>query len=176
MTLYHGSTSIVETPDVNVGRDNLDFGKGFYLTRDYSQAERWARIQTIRNPIRTARINVYHFFLEEVSQYKCKTFRAYDEEWLDFIVSCRRGGTDWKLYDIIEGGIANDKVFDTIEIYISGQISKDVAIGRLRNEKLRNQICINKQEVIDTCLSFQNCISLDNSDNSIKGNNVCSTY
>ncbi len=32
MKLYHGSTSIVETPDVRIGREILDFGKGFYLT------------------------------------------------------------------------------------------------------------------------------------------------
>ena len=118
MTLYHGSTSIVETPDVNVGRDNLDFGKGFYLTRDYSQAERWARIQTIRNPIRTARINVYHFFLEEVTQYKCKTFRGYDEEWLDFIVHCRNGGKHD--FDVVEGFMCDDTIMDNLEDYING--------------------------------------------------------
>lgn len=30
--VYHGSTTIVKNPLCNVGRDDLDFGKGFYLT------------------------------------------------------------------------------------------------------------------------------------------------
>ena len=32
MKVYHGSKSIVKSPDVSFGRDNLDFGKGFYTT------------------------------------------------------------------------------------------------------------------------------------------------
>ena len=30
MKVYHGSTQAVEYPLVGVGRENLDFGKGFY--------------------------------------------------------------------------------------------------------------------------------------------------
>ena len=32
MKVYHGSTQAVEYPLVGVGRENLDFGKGFYVT------------------------------------------------------------------------------------------------------------------------------------------------
>lgn len=32
MKLYHDSTVIVDKPLVSYGRDNLDFGKGFYTT------------------------------------------------------------------------------------------------------------------------------------------------
>ena len=31
-TLYHGSTQPIEYPLAKIGRDNLDFGKGFYVT------------------------------------------------------------------------------------------------------------------------------------------------
>ena len=41
MKLYHGSTVIVDKPLVSYGRDNLDFGKGFYTTRMQRQAEKW---------------------------------------------------------------------------------------------------------------------------------------
>ena len=43
MKLYHGSTVIVEKPLVSYGRDNLDFGKGFYTTSMQSQAEKWVQ-------------------------------------------------------------------------------------------------------------------------------------
>lgn len=41
MKLYHGSTQIVKSPLVNFGRENLDFGKGFYTTDLKEQAEKW---------------------------------------------------------------------------------------------------------------------------------------
>lgn len=49
-TLYHGSTTIVTHPLVNVGRKDLDFGPGFYLTPLYEQAKQWANcLKTILN-------------------------------------------------------------------------------------------------------------------------------
>ena len=43
-----------------------------------------------------------------LSQCKVLRFDSYSEEWLDFIVSCRRG-EDTTDYDIVIGGVANDK-------------------------------------------------------------------
>ena len=55
-TLYHGSSVIVEQPLASIGRRDLDFGPGFYLTPLREQAERWAlRIRTIKN---TSRISI----------------------------------------------------------------------------------------------------------------------
>ena len=31
--MYHGSYIAVSTPLVKLGRDSVDFGKGFYITR-----------------------------------------------------------------------------------------------------------------------------------------------
>ena len=43
MIVYHGSTEIIEKPDVLHSYRNLDFGKGFYVTPHYNQALRWAK-------------------------------------------------------------------------------------------------------------------------------------
>lgn len=43
MRLYHGGVDRIESPDCSRGRDNLDFGKGFYMTLLKEQAEEWAR-------------------------------------------------------------------------------------------------------------------------------------
>ncbi|MDE6113118.1 MAG: DUF3990 domain-containing protein, partial [Bacteroidales bacterium] len=40
--VYHGSIVKVEAPICNMGRENLDFGRGFYLTDIREQAVRWA--------------------------------------------------------------------------------------------------------------------------------------
>jgi hypothetical protein len=80
----------------------------------------------------------------------------YDQEWLDFIVSSRRGEEPWNGYDIIEGGVANDQVIDTVEDYFTGRITAEQAIGQLRFAKPTHQMCINKQEIVDKFLHFIN--------------------
>ena len=67
-------------------------------------------------------------------EMKVLKFDAYSEEWLDFILNCR-SGKDNTDYDIVIGGVANDKIFNTVELFFDGLIDKTEAIGRLRCEK-----------------------------------------
>ena len=159
MKLYHGSTQIVEMPLVSYGRDNLDFGKGFYTTNLQEQAEKWVQKFTLLG--KKGCINIYDFQDEGIKK-KCryKIFLEYNEEWLDFILSCRSGGKDYLNYDIIEGGIANDKVFNTIELYFSKLIDKTEALKRLKFEKPNKQICFISQEVLNNVLRYESAYEL----------------
>lgn len=65
---------------------------------------------------------------------------SYSEDWLDFILNCR-SGKDATDYDLVTGGVANDKVFNTVELFFDGLIDKAEAIKRLRYEKPNLQIC-----------------------------------
>lgn len=56
--VYHGSTVSIEHPDCSAGRENLDFGKGFYLTDIREQAETWARRVAERSDT-SPMLNVY---------------------------------------------------------------------------------------------------------------------
>ena len=78
----------------------------------------------------------------------------YDQQWLDFVVSSRRGEEPWRDYDIIEGGVANDQVIDTVEDYYAGRITAEQAIGQLRFAKPTHQMCIRRQTIVDRCLHF----------------------
>lgn len=49
MILYHGSTEIVENPEIRKSDVYLDFGTGFYTTTSFEQAKRWAKIKMKRN-------------------------------------------------------------------------------------------------------------------------------
>lgn len=51
MILYHGSTVLVNNPEIRESELFLDFGNGFYTTTSYDQAERWARIKMRRNNV-----------------------------------------------------------------------------------------------------------------------------
>ena len=60
----------------------------------------------------------------------------------------------WEKYDAVEGGIANDRVFNTIELYTAGLLPKAETLSRLSYEKPNNQICIHSQKIIDRYLRF----------------------
>ena len=154
MKLYHGSTVIVDKPLVCYGRDNLDFGKGFYTTSMQSQAEKW--VQRFIFLGKKGIINIYNFDdTDNLKKYRYKKFLEYNEEWLDFVLACRGGSKEYQNYDIIEGGIANDKVFNTVELFFTGLIDKSTALQRLKFEKPNNQICFINQEVVDSLLHFE---------------------
>ena len=151
--LYHGSNAIVEQPLVDIGRKDLDFGPGFYLTPLFEQASKWAvRIKTIRRAGQ-AIVNIYEFTQPQNS--KIKRFDAYNKEWLDFIVDSRTGKQPWKDYDIIEGGVADDRVIDAVEAYINGYADVENTLRQLVYHKPNYQICILSQEVVDKCLQFK---------------------
>lgn len=154
MKVFHGSTVTVSTPLVGVGRRNLDFGRGFYVTDLKEQAISWAN-----RPLNTDKphvLNTYEFDSDGVIEagYQYKRFLAYDAEWLEFVVASRKGQAVWQGFDVIEGGIANDRVFNTIELYSQGLITQNDALQRLRYEQPNNQICILNQSVIDSFLHF----------------------
>ena len=154
MKLYHGSTVIVDKPLVSYGRDNLDFGKGFYTTSMQNQAEKW--VQRFISLGKKGIINIYNFDDDNIqTKYRYKKFTEYNEEWLDFVLACRGGSKEYQNYDIIEGGIANDKVFNTVELFFTGLIDKSTALHRLKFEKPNNQICFINQEVVDNLLQFE---------------------
>ena len=110
ITIYHGSNMVVEKPQIIVTGFYKDFGYGFYCTNLEKQAKKWAL--TKRGD---SYVSVFKY--QPVEGLKVLSFPKMTDEWLDFVVENRRGGIAWKDYDIIEGGIANDRVFNTIELY-----------------------------------------------------------
>ena len=154
--VYHGAIQEIAAPLVHVGRDNLDFGKGFYVTDIKNQAKTWAEIKSRYLMDAKAYISEYLFDYDNaVKEFIYKKFEKYDKEWLHFIVDSRDGIKVWKDYDIIEGGVANDRVIDTVEAFKAGQISEENALRELAKHQPNNQICILKQEVVDKYLKFQ---------------------
>lgn len=152
-TLYHGSDVIVEHPLVNIGRKDLYFGPGFYLTPIHDQASKWAiRIKTIR---KSGNAIVNNYELSFLSGYKTKLFKSYDKEWLDFIVNSRKGKRPWEGYDVIEGGVADDRVIDAVEAYINGYADVEHTLRQLVYHKPNYQICILNQEIADNYLQYK---------------------
>lgn len=66
---------------------------------------------------------------------------------VDFVLNCR-SGKDTSNYDLVMGGVANDKVFNTVELFFDGLIDKREAIKRLRYEKPNQQICFRTEKAL----------------------------
>ncbi len=150
MILYHSSNVIVEQPDIQHSRQYLDFGRGFYLTSIHDQAIRYA--QRFKRRGQPAWLNKYE--LSDIAdRWNVKHFPVYDKEWLDFVSLCREG-EDVSDYDMIVGGIANDRVILTLDRYFAHEISQEEALGLLRFEKPNIQYCIRSGQMLKECLTY----------------------
>lgn len=152
MKVYHGSFCPVEKPDTVHSRQNVDFGPGFYVTPLREQAEKWAT--RFRAKGKDAVLSIYELDDAFLADCKLRSFEAYSEEWLDYILQCRRGVPNTE-HDIIMGGVANDKVFNTVELFFDGLIDKAEAIRRLRYEEPNMQICLRTQKCIAEYLHYE---------------------
>lgn len=150
MKLFHSSTIAVVNPDVLHSREYLDFGKGFYLTTIYEQAEKYAQRFIRRN--REAWLNSYEFECC-LPEWKVCQFDIYDRAWLQFVAKCCAGNDDTD-YDLVIGGIANDKVIQTLDRYFEGELSDVETLGLLKYEKPNIQYCIRSQRMLDQCLKY----------------------
>ena len=154
IVVYHGGTEKVEFPICKFGRRNLDFGQGFYVTDLRKQAVDWASQMADRRNLPPI-INRYRLNRDAIlAEARCKVFMAYDKEWLEFIVASRRGQNVADNYDYIEGGVANDRVIDTVNLYMAGLMDLDTALARLSEHRPNNQMCLLSQEISDKYLIF----------------------
>ena len=150
MKLYHGSTVAVRKPSLRRGRPNADFGKGFYTTSNLEQAERWAHIKQEREQSDRAVVSVYEFdeALLDSPNFNIRRFIGADEDWLCFVADCRK--SRGHNYDLVQGPVANDKVFTTVNLFESGVLSAEAAILQLRAYKTYDQLSFHTGRTINT--------------------------
>ena len=135
MILYHGSNMVIDKIDLEMSKPNKDFGKGFYLSENESQAMEMAYFKSALlggEPIVTK--FEFNELMMQSSDLRIKIFTDYSEEWADFVFA-NREGNDVELYDIVYGPIANDKVGLQIRKLKDGSIDKAEFLNRLKYMK-----------------------------------------
>lgn len=154
MILYHGSNLTVEQPRLVQQNRFLDFGPGFYTTTNLAQANDFALKVTGRRKLGTATVNVY-MIDEDEAFAKCKLLRfdGPDGLWLDFITENRNGIYQGPGYDLVYGPVANDDVYRTLTLYMTGVLSRGQALEALRIRKLFNQLVFATEHALG-CLHF----------------------
>ena len=135
--IYHGSQEIVQSPVIKIAKYNKDFYYGFYCTIMKEQAERWAVRYSGRGII-----NEYLF--QPDSSLEILQFNEMTEEWLDFIVACRLGKPHD--YDIVEGPMANDTIYN----YVDGKISREAFWALAKFKKPTHQISFHTAKALTT--------------------------
>ncbi len=146
--LYHGSSEIIEFPEIRKSLYTKDFSWGFYCTKDYEQAKRW----TERYPD-TGVINTYSYCKSDEINILC--FEKMTDDWLDFIAQCRAGFVHD--YDIVEGPMADDTIWNFANDYLNGIIERDVFWAYAKFKYPTHQISFHTLKALN-CLKFEGTI------------------
>lgn len=141
MILYHGSKEIVEYPEIRKAMFHKDFYFGFYCTKIPEQAIRWATRYG-----KKGYLNKYEYTPNEDLKYL--VFEEMTEEWLDFIVACRSGKSHG--YDIVEGPMADDTIYNFIQNYIDKKISRAAFWELVKFKHPTHQISFHTISALDT--------------------------
>lgn len=84
-------------------------------------------------------MNIYEIDDSVFSNLDVKRFKGADEEWLDFVADNRNGLYKGEKYDLIIGAVANDDVFQSLQLYLTGLYTKEQTLAALKIKKLYDQ-------------------------------------
>ena len=148
--IFHGSNVLVEKPQIIVSGFYKDFGYGFYCTSIEKQARKWALTKKGESIVSV-------FSYQEDNALKINSFPKMTDEWLDFVVDCRRGIKHE--YDIVEGPMADDQIWDYVEDFMEGTITREAFWVLAKFKYPTHQIVFCTQESLRT-LKFERSIQL----------------
>ena len=148
MRIYHGSTEVVEKPEIRKSIRTLDYGSGFYTTTSYSQAEDWVRRRIKESEAAQGYVNIYEMDESAMLTLKCLVFPAPTEEWVDFVMHNRTQKGFTHSFDIVYGPVANDRVYAAFALYEGGLIKKQQLITELKTYKLVDQYLFHTDEAL----------------------------
>lgn len=142
--VYYGSKERAAEPKIRRTKYIKDFSWGFYCTTIKKQAEKWAtRIAG------KGYVNIFEY--QEKEELKIKVFEELSNEWLDFVVDCRSGNVHD--FDIVEGPMADDTIYNYVEDYISGEIEREAFMELVKFKKPTRQISFHTIKAL-SCLKF----------------------
>ena len=139
MKLFHGGLIPVREPKI-LSADRIgDFGIGFYTTSSEEQARRFVQSKAARQNVAEGCLSINDFL-------QVRTFKAADEEWVDFVLKNRRQPDFCHDYDIVAGPVANDQVYASFALYENDLISKTELLERLKVRRLVDQILFHTEK------------------------------
>lgn len=150
ITIYHGSNVVVNNPQIIVSGFYKDFGFGFYCTNIERQAKKWALSKH-----GNSYVSIFDY--QPAEDLKVLSFPVMTEEWLDFVVACRRGIKHD--YDIVEGPMADDQIWDYVEDFMEGKITREAFWVLAKFKYPTHQIVFCTQKSLES-ITFKESFSL----------------
>ena len=144
MVLYQGDKKVLEKPKLYLDGLYKDFVYGFYCTNFEKQAKRWALTKKNKHVV-----NVYSY--TENKNLNCLIFKEMSDEWLDFVVSSRQGIRHD--YDIVEGPMADDTIWNYVDDFARGLISRTTFWELVKFKYPIHQIVFCTEAAL-TCLEY----------------------
>lgn len=145
--LYHGSYTEVSNPNILIEGYTKDFGYGFYLTESKKQAEQWAKRKGKDKGI----VSVFDYTPD--TSLSMKVFNKVDFDWVEFIALCRSGKSH--NYDVVEGPVADDTIYNFVNSYLEGSLSKKEFKTLCEFREPTHQIAFCSPVSIRKCLKFK---------------------
>ncbi|GHT65164.1 hypothetical protein FACS189451_12870 [Bacteroidia bacterium] len=160
MKLYHGTNVEFGSIDLAKCPPDRDFGQAFYTTSIKAHAERRAQ-ESVRRFKGVATVMEFDFDFDEIllanPTLRIKRFENVSEEWARFIMynRLRKESDPTHDYDIVEGPVANDKMFRQFQRFISNRIKLTEFIKTLTFPKEEtHQIAFCTEQAIDALIDY----------------------
>lgn len=176
--IYHGSSTIIEHPDLAKSKPYNDYGPGFYCTRHLELAKEWACTEGV-----DGYANAYTLKTDDLSVLNLLSEDYHILHWLALLVNYRRirlstpmmkNGVRWlkdqflidlDSYDIVIGYRADDSYFSFARSFVNNEISlkqleyamKPGELGEqivMISQKAFDQICFKDYEIADNAVYY----------------------
>lgn len=175
ITLYHGSTKVIERPLLGVGNPKNDYGLGFYCTENQELAMEWA--STERND---GFANCYELYLKGLKILYLNKKPYHILNWLAILLKNRTfvlsqglpvDARDYLLsnflpkyenYDVITGYRADDSYFSFANAFLNNTISLEQLRRAMYLGKLGEQIVLKSEKAFKS-LNYIESIPVDSS-------------
>ena len=100
-------------------------------------------------------VSIFSYHTRE--DLKVLSFPTMTDEWLDFVVDCRRGIKHD--YDIVEGPMADDQIWDYVEDFMEGSISREAFWVLAKFKHPTHQIVFCTQKALET-ITYERSMAL----------------
>ena len=173
--LLHGSDHVIENPKLDIGKENNDYGQGFYCTREPSMAMEWACKQNTNGFVNKyvleedalkvldlldGEYNILHWMalLLENRKFRLTSEIAIDAR--NYIIN--NFLIDLSEYDVVVGYRADDSYFSFAESFVQNGLSLRSLNEALRLGKLGVQTVLVSKRAFEK-LSFVDAEFVDKS-------------
>lgn len=174
LTLYHGSSEIVQTPVFGIGKTYNDYGRGFYCTEHLELAKEWACTENTDGYVNKYEMNTDGLSILNLSlnEYTILHWLALLMQYRKFRISTpvMKRGADWLRehflldltpYDAIVGYRADDSYFSFARAFINNEISLEQLSYAMHLGKLGEQFVLKSQAAFEK-IQFVSCEIVDN--------------